>query len=536
MTVLASDKASERKSTYQTAVHVQDQKPSAKPAGPNADILDLQRAAGNRAVDRLFNSDAGSDGVGADQFMPSTQEGQRLIANRSTHVVPQSGVDEIRADQGNEKRGLSEQAQSRSPQLDARRSPSSPDGDSLTLPHDTDNQAANGLINADKTEKTSIHLGRWVHSSLWLVHILIWPRRCVLGIRTLRKDLEGTEASEVLLTRAHEWIEQAETWETLAQRHADGSLDPFTLSQVRPLFGDLQNILEEFAGLNREAKERRDLQMARRVQVAAKEAAAHVKELEPELNRAMREAFRKEKPSLIEAVASKSSQVLDIGLRLHDLGRMRLEGVKEGERVFEGVAKGLETLSRALAIITAAFALTGEKKTTALEEGARGLEVVIELFASASALAGASLAPHIGLYVNVYLLPLVKKIMEGLEVLVDVLHDINKEWVQLTGEPLYKGVEPGPGELFPFMTTVMHAKQPGNIPIVPPTVAEFLVQKRELLAAGVGGEELPIKGIFWKDLNEEEIRDWLFYRRDRIWAMLYGDWPVPKQRGSRSVP
>jgi hypothetical protein len=43
---------------------------------------------------------------GAGRFAPGTREGRRLIAHELTHVVQQSGSDEIRVGQSNEKRGL----------------------------------------------------------------------------------------------------------------------------------------------------------------------------------------------------------------------------------------------------------------------------------------------------------------------------------------------------------------------------------------------------------------------------------------------
>lgn len=44
---------------------------------------------------------------GAGRFAPGTNEGRRLIAHELTHVVQQSGTDEIRLDQGGNNRGLS---------------------------------------------------------------------------------------------------------------------------------------------------------------------------------------------------------------------------------------------------------------------------------------------------------------------------------------------------------------------------------------------------------------------------------------------
>ena len=53
MTELTSAKAFERKNTDQTIGNSQERSPRAKLTEPNADILDLQRAAGNRAVNQL---------------------------------------------------------------------------------------------------------------------------------------------------------------------------------------------------------------------------------------------------------------------------------------------------------------------------------------------------------------------------------------------------------------------------------------------------------------------------------------------------
>jgi hypothetical protein len=43
---------------------------------------------------------------GAGRFAPGTHEGRRLLAHEMTHLVQQSGVDQVSADQSNEKHGV----------------------------------------------------------------------------------------------------------------------------------------------------------------------------------------------------------------------------------------------------------------------------------------------------------------------------------------------------------------------------------------------------------------------------------------------
>jgi hypothetical protein len=383
---------------------------------------------------------------------------------------------------------------------------------------------------------TSIRVGKWVNITTYFQLAAAYQ----VGIKELRSDLDRVPAGDPLREKGAQWLELAGAWEAYAAGHPDTHLGSFDSSEGRRLLAEWTALRDEI----RKRKQAENEEKARRIRRAAEQAAREFEALKPKLERAransMREAFRHDKSEALEEVVGWTGQILDIDLGLHHFGRQVSEVVaKQLEVELPKAAEtvdAFEMLSHGLAIVTAALAITGEPKTTQIEEGVRSVGVATELFGSVAAFAGENLAPHIGIYVNAYLIPMTKAILKQLEILVEQLHDINKEWVELQGEPFYYPAEPGtnPLQLWRYMVEVMQARVPEELGD-PPSDERLFVDKRELLEIGTG-EEVPT--IRWprRALDPLKIKGWLFKHRAAVWAMLYGSMVAPERRGWRRAP
>jgi len=157
--------------------------------------------------------------------------------------------------------------------------------------------------------------------------------------------------------------------------------------------------------------------------------------------------------------------------------------------------------------------------------------------AAAGLLAVTGYVPGMGLYA-VYISQMVNVVKAVNQFVADYVrengHTMNT--VYLSSGELDKvdwSVEPGGSagglEVYNFMVTVMRAGSYTDIAkSIPDAVDELLMGSREQLAAGAG-EEVPTqsKWIFWKKLNPDKIRQWLFNNRQSIWNMLYGSVTPP---------
>lgn len=153
--------------------------------------------------------------------------------------------------------------------------------------------------------------------------------------------------------------------------------------------------------------------------------------------------------------------------------------------------------------------------------------------AAAGLLAVTGYVPGMGLYA-VYISQMVNVVKAVNQFVTDYVrengHTMNT--VYLSSGELDKvdwSAEPGGKETYNFMLTVMQAGNYTDISkSIPEAVDEMLMGSREQLAAGTG-EEVPTqsKWLFWKKLNPDKIRQWLFDNRRNIWNMLYGSVTPP---------
>jgi hypothetical protein len=346
-----------------------------------------------------------------------------------------------------------------------------------------------------------------------------------LAVTQLRLDLEDLGAYAPARTRAEEWITTLEWWQPYLVQQGDQPLTPAAAATARKYLDEVTEIRREIAAARKAA-------LLRELRYAAAEArasAAAAEKLQPALADWLRAAYRSGKESRIRETADLIGTVTDLGMGMHLLSRRIAEGLAESAgvqlvRVSE-LAEALGKLNEGLAAVNLALIVfDSERKATELEEGMREIGGATGAFTALSTLL--DLAPHIGLYANLYLVPMTKAIWAQLSHLVEQLHDANKEWVEVSGELMYPGVEPGPQEMSPFMVAVMRAAAVEDVPPIPQPVKKYFVEHREAIEAGAKGE-VPTTGWFLRRLDMREAAEWIFHHRRELWAMFYGSTTVP---------
>jgi hypothetical protein len=194
----------------------------------------------------------------------------------------------------------------------------------------------------------------------------------------------------------------------------------------------------------------------------------------------------------------------------------------------------LGTVNRILAAGNLIYSIANMEAPTELGAALNQVNVLAGAFSAGTTLL--SLSAHIGLYANLYLVPLVQIITTRLSAILDHhLHELNIVSAA-TGFPVEMSNEPGGWPMFNFIYAVMNASDSSGVPTpVPDQVESYMLSSREQLQAGTQ-EEMPTTGWwFWRDLDTGRIQEWVFQHRQRIWAMLYGSMPVPRPESLRGV-
>ena len=352
-----------------------------------------------------------------------------------------------------------------------------------------------------------------------------------LGINLVQTDLRDVTPGHPVHDRAGQWIEGVRSWLPYLQQQGQAQLTSAAAAQARLHLDEGVAIREEIANAQRVAVQREMNQVAAQARATARRA----EQLQPHLNNCLRSAFRSGDSDAISSVTGTLGSVIDIGMGLHSLARESTEAVAS----FRGIdlpsvgryVTALDKLNRGLALFNLAFSLTQTEATTQMQEGMRKLTNAAGAFSSLATLTG--LPAHMGLYANLYLVPLTQAIMTGISRLTSLLQQENDIWTEVFGEPARYGVEPGGRPMWRFMVSVMKASSAAEVPRISDEVAEYLVEHREALEAGAG-EQVPTSGWwFWRDLRTERARNWVFNNRERVWAMFYGSRVVPRRSRRR---
>jgi hypothetical protein len=370
-----------------------------------------------------------------------------------------------------------------------------------------------------------------------------------LAVGELERDMTDLEGSSKAWALADEWVHTVNAWLPYLDAKGNEPIEKSIASQVGRLMKEYLEIRkaigEEKADLLRESY--------RSAQRAAEKAAEEAEALQPKLDDALRAAFRKGSSSTVKEAVSTVKSAISIGRNLRtlafdiskeifnlsppsgtkiyvrqpwDLNRpIRLELVNVSR-----YTDMLTKLGRGLAVINIALTIADRsKRATAAEQGMKDLNDVVGVSTDMGTVVG-GLAPHMSLITTMYIKPMLKAITAQISHLVEELSEINRAYVEATGDLMYPNVEPGGQPMFDFMVAVMHADSVDQVPKIDDEVEEYLFDQRDKLEEGAE-EEVPTSGWWlWKGLATGEARHWVFRNRKRVWAMFYGSLRAPAKR------
>lgn len=340
---------------------------------------------------------------------------------------------------------------------------------------------------------------------------------------TVEDDIKGMNLDAGTTTRANELIDEAKTWIEYLQHQGSAHINASYAGSIRAFLAEVGVLRKDLAWRKGEPA-RTEM---RRAQRQAEELERRVKDMQPHIDETMRMAFKADDDDVLGQLSDVTGTALDIGMGLRELSRQMSESMAHlvGTEL-PGVSKFTEGLAKAnkgLAAIAVAMTLTQEKATTELEDGAREIGAAASIFAALSTLA--ELPAHIGLYANLYLVPLTKVWVAMIGRLAEYAHEENRSWVELKGEPLNFAVESGGKPMWDYMVSVMKATK--DVPSMPDEVKDYFLEHRKQLAAGAH-ESLPVEGWIWRDLDPARASEWMSRHRKQVWAMLYGSMHVPR--------
>jgi len=344
----------------------------------------------------------------------------------------------------------------------------------------------------------------------------------------LRREIEDVDEDTAERAEAEEWISGIEAWLPQIGLREDAPIDAAIGGQAQLWYEELQRIRQRVREYKRRAIERELADAERRL----REVAAALRARQPQFDEQLRQAFLSQDENAIAQVSNFIGNALDIGLGVHELSRQLAQALAEAREFqipsISRYTRMLDRLNRVLAAANLLYSMANMDAPTELGEAMNQLNVVSGAFSAGGTLLG--LAPHIGLYANLYLVPLVQAITSQLGPLLDRhLHELNIVSAA-TGFPVEMSSEPGGWPMFFFLVAVRRAEGPEDVPWpIPEPVQAYLLEWRDQFGAGTG-EAVPTTGAwFWRDVNDERIRDWVFGYRQRLWAMLYGAMPLPSE-------
>ena len=468
-------------------------------ADPNAN--QLARSINARAFTK------GSDVVFGDgEYSPGSFKGKRLLGHELTHVVQQGGT--VGSPNLNRVQQQTIQKQDGEPEAESPGQTTTRNSTSLTVP------------------------GPFGDIVLDNYAILLGMSRLYISI--LEDNLDEVESTASVYRRAQDWIDGGRAWQSVLEERGDEALSPAAVAQARLWVHDYTQILEDI----RTYKRNRTIRSLRSAQSAINRAASQMNTRQPKIDEALRAAFLSGDTDAMAQVTGFIGNVLDIGLDLSSLSRkigseitkVRGGTIPEASRY----TSWLENINRALATANLVYSVANIKAPTELGSALNGVNTVADAFSAGGTLLG--LAPHIGLYANLYLVPLTQVITARLGYIIDQhLHELNIV-SQAIGWGVDMSNEPGGWPVFYFIYEVMHAESAFDIPgSIPGAVEDYFLSQRKMIEAGTG-EEVPTTGWwFWRGLDKSNIRRWIFNNRERLWAMFYGQMEVPERRPRRKI-
>jgi hypothetical protein len=354
-----------------------------------------------------------------------------------------------------------------------------------------------------------------------------------LGALWLQEDIEGLDPESDLAVRAQELIDDSQAYAKFYIDGGDKEINELFIDGVRQGLDDIRQMRRDIEW----AKGAPRREAIRQAAAEAQRVAEEYRKLEPKLLDAARAAFRSDDDSLtgLADFLDKRGTELDVGLGIFEMSR-DISGalMKAGNLELPPIGKfaeGLGKLNKGLTALNLALSLRGESGRTELDKGVKGIGIAAGMFSGLGTLLGAS--AHIGLYANLYLVPLTKACLEGVAKLGEHMHEQNKTWVEAFGAPGNYMVEPGGEPMWRYMTSVMKATSSKTVAEPPDDVAAYFFEHRAKLNIGVNAKsslsELPISGIYgFREVDKEKFKSWIFNNRNAVWPMLYGSMKTGK--------
>ncbi|HMD88634.1 MAG TPA: DUF4157 domain-containing protein [Anaerolineaceae bacterium] len=340
-------------------------------------------------------------------------------------------------------------------------------------------------------------------------------------------ELQDVDQNAEVRTRANAWIESTNKMQDTLRAKAADPIDAVTAGIANwwyQQFEDLRRDIRSYKAILIE-----DAFVLTQAQLA--EAKAKVDAAQPFLEDAMRAAFLKGNTDAIADVANYTGTVTDIGMGISELSRMIAEGVAsaKGGTIPEAskYVGWLNNANKVLAGINALYILSSVQGPTEIATASNAISGAAGFFSAGATLL--NVAPHIGLYADLYLVPLTIAIMDKVNAfLTSHLHQFNILDIATGQYPANLDAEPGGKPMFDFMVVVMHAEDESGVPHpIPAEVNKYFMSQREQMNAGAK-EEMPTTGWwFWRKAEETKIESWVFEHRHNLWAMFYGSLDVP---------
>ena len=350
----------------------------------------------------------------------------------------------------------------------------------------------------------------------------------VLRGETLRQEMEELPRDLPLRAEAEELVNAIRFWQPAMRQRGQERLTPAVVSQAELYFEEWTRLMAE---IRRYKRAQIEWELGRAIS-SMREAERRLAAERERLRRQLRPAFLSGNEDRLAQIASFIGNVTDIGLGLRELSQDMARAISDaaGGAIppASRYVRWLDRFNRILAAANTLYSAANIRAPTELGTAVNQINTLTGAFSAGGTLLG--LSAHIGLYTNLYLAPLTQAILANLNViLTNYIHEQNVV-AAAAGFSVDARIEPGGEPMYRFMLEVMRARVPGDIPPVPEAVEDYMLDFRDLISAGAGSE-LPTTGFwFWRDLDTDQISSWIFFNRETLWAMFYGEMQVPQQR------
>ena len=258
------------------------------------------------------------------------------------------------------------------------------------------------------------------------------------SVKEMARAMSAVGSDEGVRAGAAQWTEEMVGWITYARSIGEETrLGRWEVAQIAELLVVRATIAERATYIQAAA----GAHSRRQVQAAAMAAAVEAEKLQVGLDQRMWAPLRAADGGRHTRAVGLAGIVSQIGKGLHDIARDAATNVGDGSGVnigpisrYTGCLKGL---SKALSTINFGLSARGEAGSTQLAEGMRQVSLMAETLRKLTTIAGEALPA------TMHLVSITKKIVAGIQQLIDQLHEDNRGWIELTGEPFGYSVERG---------------------------------------------------------------------------------------------